>query len=110
MEVDPECIVVGAGSQVLYNWLVQLLGRNLRYGVEDPGYLRLSRIYEANNVELSHISLDENGIDMASVAESGADVLHLMPSHQFPTGIVTSIGRRYELLGWASAKDNRYPC
>lgn len=108
MEVDPECIVVGAGSQVLYNWLVQLLGRNLHYGVEDPGYLRLSRIYEANNVELSHISLDENGIDMASVAESGADVLHLMPSHQFPTGIVTSIGRRYELLGWASAKGNRY--
>lgn len=108
MEVDPECIVVGAGSQVLYNWLVQLLGRNLRYGVEDPGYLRLSRIYEANNVALSHIPLDENGIDMASVVESSADVLHLMPSHQFPTGIVTSIGRRYELLGWASAKDNRY--
>lgn len=51
MEVDPDCIVVGAGSQVLYNWLVQLLGRNLHYGVEDPGYLRLSRIYEANNVE-----------------------------------------------------------
>ena len=108
MEVDPECIVVGAGSQVLYNWLVQLLGRNLHYGVEDPAYLRLSRIYEANNVELSHIPLDENGIDMASVVESSADVLHLMPSHQFPTGIVTSIGRRYELLGWASAKDNRY--
>lgn len=108
MEVDPECIVVGAGSQVLYNWLVQLLGRNLHYGVEDPGYLRLSRIYEANNVELSHIPLDENGIDMASVVESSADVLHLMPSHQFPTGIVTSIGRRYELLGWASAKDDRY--
>lgn len=108
MEVDPECIVVGAGSQVLYNWLVQLLGRNLHYGVEDPGYLRLSRIYEANNVELSHIPLDENGIDMASVVESSVDVLHLMPSHQFPTGIVTSIGRRYELLGWASAKDNRY--
>lgn len=108
MEVDPECIVVGAGSQVLYNWLVQLLGRNLHYGVEDPGYLRLSRIYEANNVSLSHIPLDENGIDMASVVESSADVLHLMPSHQFPTGIVTSIGRRYELLGWASAKDNRY--
>ena len=108
MEVDPECIVVGAGSQVLSNWLVQLLGRNLHYGVEDPGYLRLSRIYEANNVSLSHIPLDENGIDMASVVESSADVLHLMPSHQFPTGIVTSIGRRYELLGWASAKDNRY--
>lgn len=108
MEVDPECIVIGAGSQVLYSWLVQLLGRDLRYGVEDPGYLRLSRIYEANDVSLSHIPLDGNGIDMASVVEHGVDVLHLMPSHQFPTGIVTSISRRYELLGWASAEESRY--
>lgn len=108
MEVDPECIVVGAGSQVLYNWLVQLLGRRLRYGVEDPGYPRLSRIYEANDVALSHIPLNENGVDMAFVERSGADVLHLMPSHQFPTGIVTSISRRYELLGWASAAPDRY--
>ena len=108
MDVNPECIVVGAGSQVLYNWLVQLLGRGLRYGVEDPGYLRLSRIYEANNVLLSHIPLDANGVNMESVAQSKVDVLHLMPSHQFPTGIVTSISRRYELLGWASAAENRY--
>lgn len=108
MEVDPDCIVVGAGSQVLYGWLVQLLGRDLRYGVEDPGYLRLSRIYEANDVALVHIPLDKEGVDMPSVAKCGVDVLHLMPSHQFPTGIVTSISRRYELLGWASSADNRY--
>ena len=108
MEVDPECIVVGAGSQVLYNLLVQLLGRSLRYGVEDPGYMRLTRIYEANDVSLSHIPLDRYGVSMASVAESNVDVLHLMPSHQFPTGIVTPISRRYELLGWASAAENRY--
>ena len=108
MEVDPDCIVVGAGSQVLYNLLVQLLGRSLRYGVEDPGYVRLTRIYEANDVPLVHIPLDKHGVDMASVVGSKVDVLHLMPSHQFPTGIVTSISRRYELLGWASAAENRY--
>lgn len=108
MEVDPECIVVGAGSQVLYNWLVQLLGRSLRYGVEDPGYLRLSRIYQANDVALSHIPLDSQGVSMEAVRKAKVDVLHLMPSHQFPTGIVTSISRRYELLGWASAGEGRY--
>lgn len=108
MEVDPECIVVAAGSQVLYNLLVQLLGRTLRYGVEDPGYVRLTRIYEANDVPLSHIPLDAQGVSMASVNASKVDVLHLMPSHQFPTGIVTSISRRYELLGWASAAKDRY--
>lgn len=108
MEADPDCIVVGAGSQVLYNWLVQLLGRSKHYAVEDPGYTRLSRIYEANDVALSHLALDEQGVSLDAVNGSGADVLHLMPSHQYPTGIVTSISRRYELLGWASQVPGRY--
>lgn len=108
LEVDPACIVVGAGAQTLYNLLVQLLGRNLRFAVEDPGYPRLTSVYRANDVELAHVTLDGDGIDVAALAESGADVAHLMPSHQFPTGIVTSVGRRYELLGWANNAPGRY--
>ena len=46
MEVHPDQIVIGSGAQSLYGLLVQLLGRNLAYGVEDPGYPRLTRIYE----------------------------------------------------------------
>ena len=30
-----------------------------------------------------------------------ADVAYVMPSHQFPTGIVMPVGRRQELLKWA---------
>lgn len=37
MQVDPSRIVVGAGAQVLDNMIVQLLGHDLTYGVEDPG-------------------------------------------------------------------------
>ena len=33
---------------------------------------------------------------------SHADVFHCMPSHQFPTGVTTSVGRRRKLLEWAS--------
>lgn len=108
MEVDPECIVVGAGSQVLYNWLVQLLGRDRAYALEDPGYPRLARIYEANSVSLRYLPLDGSGVCADALRASDASVLHLMPSHQYPTGIVTSIGRRYELLGWACEKRGRY--
>lgn len=108
MEVDPENIVIGAGSQMLYNVLVQLLGRNLIYGVEDPGYLRLSSIYRANDVSLVHVPLDERGVSMETLQQGRVDVLHFMPSHQYPTGLVTSIGRRYELLGWATSEPNRY--
>lgn len=108
LEADPACIVVGSGAQTLYNLLVQLLGRNLRFAVEDPGYPRLTSVYRANDVELAHVPLDGDGIDVAALAESGASVAHLMPSHQFPTGIVTSVGRRYELLGWANNAPGRY--
>ena len=45
MSIDPEQIVVGAGTEYLYSVLIQLLGRERGYAVEDPGYLRLSKIY-----------------------------------------------------------------
>lgn len=107
MEVDPSRIVVGAGAQVLDNMVVQLLGHGLTYGVEDPGYPRLTRLYRANGVEVAHVGLDDEGVRMNEVTDAHVDVMHLMPSHQFPTGRVTSIARRYELLGWASAEPGR---
>lgn len=108
MEVDPACIVVGAGAQVLYNVVVQLLGRHQRYAVENPGYPRLTAIYRANDVDLVHVPLDAHGMSIDALASSGAHVAHIMPSHQYPTGIVTPVGRRYELLAWASERPDRY--
>ena len=104
MQVDPSRIVVGAGAQVLDNMIVQLLGHDLTYGVEDPGYLRLTRLYRASGAQVAHIGLDDEGVRMDELVASRPDVMHLMPSHQFPTGRVTSIARRYELLGWACAE------
>lgn len=108
MVVDADRIVIGAGSQILDNMIVQLLGREVTFAVEDPGYPRLTRIYRANDVPLAHIPLDGEGVRMDVLRESGADVLHLMPSHHFPTGRVTSVSRRYELMAWASEKPTRY--
>lgn len=102
MVVDPENIVVGAGAQILDSCIVQLLGRDCAYGVEDPGYPRLMRLYAANGVEVRHVPIDDAGVRVDALAASDVGVMHVMPSHQFPTGCVTSIGRRYELLGWAA--------
>ena len=35
-------------------------------------------------------------------------MVHISPSHHFPTGIITPISRRYELLSWAAKSDSRY--
>ena len=52
--------------------------------------------------------MDEQGVQSEVLESSGADILHITPSHQFPTGITTPVSRRYELLHWASQKSSRY--
>ena len=108
LDVSPEQIIIGAGTEYLYGLLIQLLGYDKVYGIENPGYLKIHKIYQSNGVKSVPIELDKHGMDMNSLSQSGADIIHLSPSHHFPTGIVTPISRRYELLGWASKKDSRY--
>lgn len=107
IQAAPEQIVVGAGAQVLYQLIVQFLGDEASYALEDPGYRKLAQIYAANGARVHAVALDEQGIDVRALERSGARIAHVMPSHQFPTGRVMSVGRRYELLGWAAAEADR---
>ena len=108
MKVTPEQVVVGAGTEYLYGLLIQLLGRSRRFAVENPGYRKIPMIYEKNGVSCSYIPLDAHGVRIDALAESGADILHISPSHHFPTGIITPVSRRHELLNWAAASEHRY--
>ncbi len=108
MKVSADRIIIGAGTEYLYSLIIQLLGRSKRYALEDPGYRKIYHIYKANEVDCVHVPLDENGVNIRRLEKAGADVLHISPSHHFPTGIVTPISRRYELLSWASKSGDRY--
>lgn len=108
MQVGPDQIVVGSGAQSLYGIIVQLLGRDKVYGVEDPGYPRLARIYRANDVSVATVPLDEEGPMPEALSHAGVQVLHCMPSHQFPTGLTTPVGRRVELLAWAASCEGHF--
>lgn len=108
MVVSPDRIIIGAGTEYLYGLIIQLLGRDKIYAVEEPGYQKISKIYRSSGVATVHIPLDSKGVDIDELNKSEADVLHISPSHHFPTGIVTPISRRYELLSWAKEKEGRY--
>ena len=107
MEVPAERIVIAAGSQTLYQLIVQLLGRERTFATECPGYPLLGRIYGAQNVHCASIPLSAGGIDIAALRESGASVAHVMPAHQFPTGIVMSAAHRRDLLNWSRSDEAR---
>ena len=108
MQVSEEQIIIGAGTEYLYGLLIQLLGQDKTYALEDPGYTKVAKIYQSHLVKTAFIPMDEQGVRIDRLRESGADVMHISPSHHYPTGITTPIGRRYELLAWANEKEGRY--
>ena len=99
MTVDPRNILIGAGTDFLYNLLIQLLGRDKIYAVEEPGYGKIRKIYAAGGVVCHSAPMDAFGVCPERLED--ADILHISPSHHFPTGIVTPVSRRQELLNWA---------
>lgn len=108
MMVDPDRIVIGAGTEYLYQLIIKLLGSGKVYAIENPGHVKICKIYELNNTVCRLIQLDEMGITMNELRKSGADVVHITPTHHFPTGITMPVSRRYELLAWANETDGRY--
>lgn len=104
MDVDPRYIIVGAGSEYLYGVIVQLLGRDRLYAVEHPGYGKISATYALNGAKWVAVNVGEKGMDVDALAESGATVAHVSPSHQFPTGAVMPVTQRLKLIAWAKEK------
>ena len=103
MDISPEQIVIGAGTEYLYELLIKLIGRDKIYCVEDPGYQKLRRIYRDNGACCIALPIDQQGMSVTALNTISCDVIHISPSHHFPTGIITPISRRYELLGWVAA-------
>ncbi len=104
IDVSPEQIIVGSGSEYLFNIIIQLLGTDKRYGVENPGYPKIPQILMSNNIRPNYIKLDNEGIIIDKL--DNIDILHITPSHQFPLGIVTPVKRRMEILKWAIENDS----
>ena len=103
LHVSPEHILIGAGTDFLYNILIQLLGRDLSYAVEEPGYGKIRKIYAAGGVRCLSAPMDGSGVRPDTLDD--ARVLHISPSHHFPTGLVTPVSRRLELLAWAVERE-----
>ena len=107
IQVSPEQIVVGAGTDYLYGLLVQLLGFDKCYAVEDPGWAKISKLYSQYGIKVRHIPVQgETFVD--ELKKSDADIVHISPSHHFPTGMVMPVGERYRLLSWAAESPKRY--
>ncbi|MCW9129908.1 PLP-dependent aminotransferase family protein [Bacillus paramycoides] len=99
---SPDQIIIGAGTQPLLWLLLQLLGSKKEYGIENPGFHRITAMIQSSDLPIHPIPLDDKGIHVSALRESGSNVAYVTPSHQFPLGIIMPLSRRLELLRWAN--------
>ena len=80
MEVSPEQLVIGSGAEYLYGLVVQLLGRDRGFALEDPCYEKIRRVYEANGARCEALRLGPDGIESEALRACRAGALHVTPS------------------------------
>lgn len=107
VECHCEQIVVGAGVEYLLGLVAQLF-RGSVAAIENPGYARSRTILENCGVVCRCVAIDDGGISLAGLTESGASLCYVTPSHHFPTGVTMPAGRRAQLLHWAAQCPDRY--
>lgn len=108
VNADASRIIIGAGNDYLLMLLRYVLGEGRTVAFENPTYPRAYKIFKLFAGKLVTVPSDESGILVDALQESRAQAVYVMPSHQYPTGVVMPIGRRLELLNWAAQDEERY--
>lgn len=105
---DASQIIIGAGNEYLLMLLSQLLGKDAVIAMEDPTYRQAYRVLSGVGHKVLPVGIDKNGFCVKELEDQTAQAAYVMPSHQFPTGIVMPVKRRQELLSWAGELPGRY--
>jgi GntR family transcriptional regulator/MocR family aminotransferase len=104
---DPEHLMVCTGFRQGFSLTCRWLRANgiEHVALEDPGWHPQRLIVEEAGLTVTPIPVDEYGIDVSALYESGAEAVVVTPAHQFPTGVVLSARRRAALIEWAERGD-----
>ena len=99
-------VIIVSGSQQALDLITRVLvERGETIALEDPGYLGARRTFLAQGAKLLPVPVDNSGMIVERLISRSATqpkLIHITPSHQFPTGAVLSLQRRLELLAWAA--------
>jgi GntR family transcriptional regulator/MocR family aminotransferase len=103
----PDTVVVIAGVAQMLATLPRVLAEEGHriLAVEDPVSHHQLPMIRAAGVEPAGVPVDDEGIDVAALARTGARAVLVTPAHQFPTGVVLSPRRRAALVAWARDAD-----
>ncbi len=94
----PNRIIIGSGSEQLYETVVKILGKDKVYAIEDPSYKQIERVYSEQGVKIEKLKMGSDGIGSAELNNKSFDVLHVTPFSSFPSNVTASVKKRREYL------------
>ena len=97
-------IFIGPSTESLLQQVLFLLDYP-KVTIENPGYPVVKKVI--SHLKLTHdiARVDHDGIDLDDVISNNNPVVHITPSHQFPSGAVLSLKKRIQLLNYALEND-----
>lgn len=101
----PEQIIIGSGAEYLYSLVVQLLGSDRLYAIENPSYEKIRQVYTACGVKYEMLKMGNDGIKSGELERSEATVLHVTPFNSYPSNITASVSKRNEYIKWAQCRN-----
>lgn len=99
---DAKQIIIGSGSEYLYNLTVELFGKEKIYAIESPSYKKIEQIYKALGAKYIMLPLCNDGIESKALWEAEAHILHITPYRSFPSGVTATASKKHEYMRWAS--------
>ncbi len=105
VSVRPEQIVVVEGAQAALHLIASVVARaGDPIVLEDPCYALARAAFEAYDLRLRPIPVDDEGLRVDSLP-SDARLAFVTPTHQYPLGGALTIARRNLLLQWAVERE-----
>ncbi|MFI7060601.1 PLP-dependent aminotransferase family protein [Kribbella sp. NPDC050124] len=100
----PDDLIIVAGVSQAIGLVAQVLKTRgiTEMAVEDPGSLGSRQHLQNWGLDTPPIPVDDGGLRVDVLRESGARVVMATPAHHFPTGVVLDGERRRELIQWAA--------
>lgn len=102
---DAEQIIMCSGTQGALEIIIKLFPGEKTVAMEEPSYDGASAVFHSNNFKILPVPVTKTGIDLKALSNLSAPMVHIAPSHQFPTGAVMPIQNRIEIINLASERD-----
>jgi GntR family transcriptional regulator / MocR family aminotransferase len=101
---DPDDLIIVAGVAQAIALVAQMLDHHGTHeiAVEDPGSLGSRQHLRNWGMRTPPIPVDDRGLQVDVLRDSGASAVMVTPAHHFPTGVVLDGERRRELIQWAT--------